>query len=592
MSKGISYRIIPFVLVLLGFAVYMEALGAPFVYDDRGYIVFNDAIRSLENFAHFSGTRYIGFLSFALNYYIGGYTPFDYHLVNIIIHIINSILVFYLIVFTFRTPALKAADAVEGQALAAVSAFIFLTHPVETQAVTYITQRFTSLAVLFYLLSIVLYIKSRLERGRTGGRGGWPLYAMSLVFAVLAMKTKEISFTLPFVIFLYDFIFFRGSDTRTDWLSRVPFLLTLAIIPISLFGENSDPISENLRRLQLQEAGTLSREVYVYTQFSVIVTYIRLFFFPAWQKIDYDYPLSMSLFEPASFFSFLFLVALFAGSAFLLKKSLEKSNVWGILFSFGIAWFFICLSIESFAVPIQDVIFEHRAYLPSIGFIVSFVCGAFFLKNRFAPSLPSARAALVIILIVVPVLSALTYKRNQVWKDELTLVNDAIGERSGKARLYYIRAMIYIDREKFSEALEDAEKALKLKPESTEMHNLRGFVTSAMGRYAESLKDFTMSIRYDPGYHTAYYNRGRSYMLLDEYDKSITDFSRAIELRKNYIEAYNNRGVVYTKKGETEKAVSDFKKSCGMGSASGCENLKILRTAIDKGERPVKRAGD
>ena len=215
------------ILILLGLAIYSNALWGPFVLDDRLFILRNPTIRSLSNFLEIPGTRYIGFLSFALNYAVGGYDVFGYNLVNIVIHIINSILVYQLVSFLLKTPIMgKAQFNVKHFAL--LTSLLFLTHPIETQAVNYVVQRFASLATLFYLLSITLYLKARLmvpADDSDSGKGRYLFYGAALVAAATAQITKEMSFTLPFVIVLFEFTFFPISEGIRKKAKRIlPFL--------------------------------------------------------------------------------------------------------------------------------------------------------------------------------------------------------------------------------------------------------------------------------------------------------------------------------------------------------------------------------
>src|SRR5208282_523656 len=139
-----------------------------------------------------------------------GLSVASYHIVNNAIHIANTILVYLLVLLTFKTPFMESSPLKQQAApIAFFSALLFAAHPLETGAVTYVMQRFASLMALFYLLSLVAYIKARLiaqERWKSGS-----LYIISIVSAILAMKTKENAFTLPFVIALYEFCFFNGN---------------------------------------------------------------------------------------------------------------------------------------------------------------------------------------------------------------------------------------------------------------------------------------------------------------------------------------------------------------------------------------------
>src|SRR6185503_14617809 len=189
-------------IFLVGSLIYANTLKAPFVYDDEPFIVYNTNIKDLGNLpaiwhAAAVPSRFISFLSFALNYHFHGLDVAGYHLVNIGIHLINALLVYWLMLLTLRGHEAR-------RMLAAAIALLFLTHPIQTQAVTYITQRFTSLATLFYLAAICFYASGRVYRK--------PIYyAGAVLSAVLAMFTKEIALTLPVAIIMYDFYFLKNN---------------------------------------------------------------------------------------------------------------------------------------------------------------------------------------------------------------------------------------------------------------------------------------------------------------------------------------------------------------------------------------------
>jgi hypothetical protein len=382
LDKQIGFKHIIFSLlaiIILGIIIYSNTFDASWHFDDHTAIVENYGIRDLRKTAlNIGASRWIGFTSLALNYHSGKLDVFGYHLVNTCIHLISAILVYFLVLLTFKTPYLKETKISHYKAsLSLASALIFVAHPIQTQAVTYIVQRFTSLATLFYLLSLVLFVKARLQN--LGGKRFYSpshlaCYLGSVLAAFLAMKTKEITITLPAIILLYEFCFFTPSLRLLvkKLLYLTPLLLTFFIIPFSRYGiglfgisggtfigiaEVGDVIGD-----ATQETTAISRTDYLLTQFNVIVTYIRLLFFPVNQNLDYDYPISRTPFEFPTFFSFLFLASIVVFGIFMFKRSR--------LISFGIFWFFITLSVESSIIPIRDVIFEHRVYLPSVGFVI------------------------------------------------------------------------------------------------------------------------------------------------------------------------------------------------------------------------------
>lgn len=217
---------------------YSNTFNSPFQWDEGKFIAENPIVKDLsyffepskaKGFEFYGGikSRYIGYLTFALNYKIHGTDVSGYHIFNLLIHILNAMLVYFLVVLTFRTPflsnlSLRPRSIGGSNLIALLSALLFVSHPIQTEAVTYIFQRLASLVTFFYLLPIVLYIKWRIAsysplplwegvRGRVRWGRVIPLllYLLSLISAILAMKTKENAFTLPLVIMIYEFFFLK-----------------------------------------------------------------------------------------------------------------------------------------------------------------------------------------------------------------------------------------------------------------------------------------------------------------------------------------------------------------------------------------------
>ena len=218
-AQGAVVWAAPVAIILAAVAVYSNTMAVPFHFDDRPHIVDNYFLRDFANFWPPSGTRYISFLSFAFNYQAGGLDPFGYHVTNTAVHAANGVLLWWFMTLTFKTPVMKRAglDSSAVACAAFAAAVVFTVHPLQTQAVTYITQRFASMTTIFYLLAVTLYVRARLNVSEGGGgpfeRSGGPfeggggkgniktalLIALSFVSAVFAMKTKEIALTRPFV---------------------------------------------------------------------------------------------------------------------------------------------------------------------------------------------------------------------------------------------------------------------------------------------------------------------------------------------------------------------------------------------------------
>ncbi len=551
-------------LAILSAAVYSSILSYPFVFDDGMYIAGNTGIRDLSSFWPPVGTRYFGYLSFALNYSLGGLDPRGYHAVNILIHIISSILVFKLVSLSLRTPLMEAAGLKDregtGFGAALVSSVLFAAHPVQTQAVTYTTQRFASLATLFFLLSIVLYASHRI--GAEGGRKGYVKYALALASAVAAQMTKEIAFTLPAVVVLYEAAFFSGAF-RKRAVSTAPFLLTMLMIPFTLlvYSGPDHGVSEIIREKQVQELSDLSPYQYLSTQFRVVVTYLRLVIVPIAQNLDYDYPRFTSVLQPGSLLSLVFLLSFAAVSVLAYARSRRGREPLVALSAAGVFWFFITLSIESSVIPIQDVIFEHRLYLPSIGLFVSFAAlslRAFeYLKERSGIRASASTFAVAAAIILAIPYGAAAYKRNLVWQDDLTLWTDVVRKSPGKTRPHNNLGDIYFRLGRYDEAIAEFEKARGLKPDVKTFFNL-GTSYYKAGRYEEAEVELKTAIELRPDFADAHYNLASALRALGRMDEAISELEKAVSYQPDKWRAHYNLGLLYQSAGRLDDARREF----------------------------------
>ncbi len=223
-------------ICLVGLIAYSNSFDCSFHFDDVPTIEENIAIRNLSNVEDWWGfyhSRPIGYLSFALNYHFNKLDVWGYHLVNLVIHIVNAILVWWLVILTMATPVMRGQPIEKHKGMMALfTALLFVSHPLATQSVTYIVQRLASLATLFYLLSLALYVKGRLGENNKDKRI-LLFYGGSILCAVLGMLTKEIVFTLPFVLVLYEFSFMKADAWRIDIRDRgiqIPALILVIFV--------------------------------------------------------------------------------------------------------------------------------------------------------------------------------------------------------------------------------------------------------------------------------------------------------------------------------------------------------------------------
>lgn len=237
---------VPIVIAFVAGLAYSNTFTVPFQFDDDAYIINNPTIRTFHYFITPSEvttlteqsptsfpmalrsafmTRILGHLSFAINYHLHGLNVVGYHVVNLVIHILNGILVYLILMAILRTEYFSPPprnDSLDPRTIIAIaSSLIFVSHPIQTQAVTYISQRFVSLAALFYLFSLLMYVRFRTS---SPGYKRYVCYTISLVSTFAAMRTKEFTITLPIIVALCEMIFFREAKGigSGPWLRLPP----------------------------------------------------------------------------------------------------------------------------------------------------------------------------------------------------------------------------------------------------------------------------------------------------------------------------------------------------------------------------------
>ena len=640
----------PFLIILSGIIAYSNSFHVPFIFDDEYSIRDNRVVHDIGNFL-FSSTgyeyhrgRFIGYLTFALNYRLGGLDVTGYHIVNLAIHMACALLVYGLVALTFQTPIMKdSLLAPQAKLIAFFSAALFVVHPIQTEAVTYIVQRLTSLAALFYVASLYCYVRFRLiaegiEPASGGAKGKYRhlfrlqaptvwFYSISIISAILAMKTKEIAFTLPFIVVLYELVFFGSGNLIKRTLWALPLLATVVIIPLTMLKITSivsQPLGKVLSDVSQVTVvqSSVTRWEYLMTEFPVIVTYIRLLFFPAGQNLDYDYPVYRSFFYPQVMLSFLFLVALFGLGIYLvlrtegrgLRAKREDQNsdlsaqslVPGTqssvlasqssalspafrLMGFGILWFFITLSVESSIIPITDVLYEHRVYLPSIGMIICTVTGAFLLREKVR-SPRAGRVIIVMLALAIGVLSVATYLRNEVWGDSIRMWKDITAKSPAKERPHYNLGHLYQLQNRFDDAIKQYQLALKLKLDADAYNNL-GLIYRDRKMPDKAMEQYMLAVKLKPDMPEVYYNLGNIYKDRNMPEKAIECYQAAIALRPDYMEAHLNLGgVIYQAHKVPDKAIEEYlialklKPDC----AEAYNNLGVIYESLNMPDKAIE----
>jgi protein O-mannosyl-transferase len=482
------------ILILLAVAAYWNSFDAPFVFDDLLSIQRNPAVRFGEFDWHLLNPRAVLYLTFTLNHVLSQQDVWSYHLVNLILHTLNGVLVFFFARNLFQS---VDSDPRRNAIYALAASSFFLVHPVQTESVTYISSRSELLSTNFYLAALLLFQK-------------WPVSRIGFIFSLLvgvpfflALGSKESAISLPAAILLYDFLFLSKGSVRgvaQRWRFYATFIFggiaaAVYIVNVGLRGS----VGEGLK-------GHLSSWHYLLTQSRVIVRYVSLIFWPAGLNLDYDFRPSTSLTEPAVIASGLFLLAILGFGWFLRSRT--------PVFAFSIFWFFLTLAPTSSVMPILDVIFEHRLYLPMVGVCLSFPFIAELMSREFKKRLGLGLRAGTYSVTIVLLLMIGTVLRNEIWRDEVRLWTDVAAKSPDKVRPYNSLAFAYFKKGQYQPAVTVLEKALAEHPKTQ-----------------DELLDIL----------------GNLYFKTDQLDKAVELFKKGIQTKdkSRLMIEYNNLGVAY-----------------------------------------------
>ncbi len=538
-------RIYAFILILVfGFSIYSNSLRNSFHLDDDIFIIHNISIRNIWNWPAIwqnFNSRFITGLSFAFNYDIGGLNVFGYHMVNLLIHIANAFLIFFFVRHLYQTPYFvhhKRQPAGNPTVLALLTALVFLAHPVQSQAVNYISQRAASLAVLFYFLALVFYLKWFRYYHRQ-------YYAAALVSAVCAMLSKELAFTLPLAVIFTDVFFLKSKYESLLTITKrlFPFLLTWLIIPLSLLAERSQSIVD----LKEQLAATQFNVLNLLTAVNVLRTYMRLCLFPVHLNLDYDYPRAQGLLEGSTLISLALITVVFFFGVYQFRRRR--------ILSFSVLWFFTAIMMEfaSSAYVGRDMIFEHWLYLALFGFALFLAVGLkVFVRNRYI------YYGLMAVLLFG--YGTLTYQRNKVWKDPITLWTDVLRKSPQKVRSYDNLAAAYIDKGNFKGAKQLLIHALRLDPESFKSFNNLGLIYLEEKDMPRASEHFEKSVEINPEFAEGWSNLGVLYLRTGQYEKAAENLARALTLNPNLIETKRTLGVVCQQRGDFPQAIQLYQE--------------------------------
>lgn len=538
---------------IAGALLYCRTLDVPWIFDDIQNICENRTVHSLTAaLQNIWGQRGFAYLTFALNYRFGSLDVTGYHLVNISIHLLTSWIVYLLAKRAFpaghRSP--HGGISVSNCNLPALAvAFLFLVHPIQTQAVNYIVQRMTSLSALLFLLAVYGYVRFR-EAQPAANRPAWgslSWYSAAVICSILALMTKQNAAVLPAALFLFDWLILHGGTLPKPLGRRlvalIPFVIVSLVFIYVQVGINDVLLNDAQRaeywaradeasatakggvqaplgRGELPKVTKITKSpenlqlIYLVTEFKVLWLYLRLMFLPYGQTFDYGYPLEMKILTAQNLLAGAALLALFVLAVYLARKK--------PLVSFGILWFFTALSVESSIIPL-DAAVEHRLYLPMFGFGIALVSASTLLPAR------RLGGALIVFLLIG--YTAAAWQRNAVWADDIAFALDGVQKAPHNQRTYLTLATAYATEGRWLDAEETLRRAIPLRPGHYIPYDNLGTALFQQGRLAEARAYFKFASLLAPDYPNAIFNYGIASARLGDMPAAMQSLNRLRDLR-------------------------------------------------------------
>jgi tetratricopeptide (TPR) repeat protein len=539
--------ILALILVLTA-AVFSNSLRNEFIdeLDDDIYVVNNAAVKDLSAaglktiFTTFVAGNYhpLTMLSYAVEYRLFGLNPRAYHRTNRLLHGLNTALVFALVWLLWRR-----------RAAAVLAALLFAVHPMRVESVSWISERKDVLFALFYLaalLAYVSYVKDRAKRGRLAG---------TLILFLLSLLSKPTAVTLPVVLLLID-VYLRRKLDRRAWLEKIPFFV-LAVVFGALTLATQDPGTT------LQEmTGRYGFFDRLFFPFYALAFYLVRLFVPTGLSAYHYYPELVGGRLPWEYHAAPVVVIIVILAVVLARGRFRREVVFGSLF------FLVTVAVTLQVIPAgRAVAAERYTYIPYLG---PFLVLGFLFDHALKRGKGAGRwlrpVALAAAILIVLGLSYGTYRRNETWRDSLTVFSDVIAKNPEAGHGYFLRGLIHYKKRDYGAALADYDRAVDLGFRDAKLFNNRAIVRGMNKDYRGALADLELALELNPQFVEALSNRGNVKAALGDQDGAIQDFEQALRLSPSYINAHYGLGMVSYARGDMKAACAHWQRAAQLGS--------------------------
>lgn len=561
-----------------GLLVYLNSMSGVFLFDDTPNIERNTQIRQLWPSVYLShpGPRSLGMYTFAINYAVHGLRVWGYHAVNLVVHLSAGLLLFGIARRTLRRDNLAGRYGEAADGIAFAVALLWVVHPLQTQAVTYIVQRLESLMGLCYLGSLYCFVRA-VDSHRPS-----PWFAGSVLCVGFGAGVKEIIVTAPLVILWYDRAFVSASWrqlARRRWGYYLAYILTASpfvprLISWAFFASSGSMVGVGSEAPGVWE--------YLRSQPGVLAHYLRLCLFPTGQCLDYEWPVASGVWQivPPG----LVILGLLGLTIWCIFRHKEWSFLGG--------WFFLILAPTSSIVPLIDLAYEHRMYLPSIAVVTAVVVGSYELLHVLASGRKDRQMhVLCTIAVLVPAtaLGCLTVSRNRLYQSEAAIWQDAVEKAPNNWRAHF-NLSTSLKKTDYARREQHLRRSLELAPDWSPAWTNLGILLQETNRLDESLECFDKAAELTPNIPDIYIDAGRTWCLLGQPDRALKCLNTALGLNPNLALANSNLGCTLTEIGKPREAIPYLQKAIEVapGFVDAYVNLGKAYAQLDEGQHALE----
>ncbi len=521
---------------LVAYLVYLPALNGEFVFDDL-QMLFLDRNARILPLQVWWGVRPLLATTYWANLHLSSViTSFPYHAVNVFFHATAAILLFFALRRVLDWAFASDSKPWKRDTFAAFGAALFLLHPMQTEAVSYIAQRGEDLGALFYFAAFCVFLY------RKPGPISWPTTAAVITLYGAAVTTKEHTVTLPALLLLTDYFFnpgFTFEGIKRNWRLYAAFgvgAIGGVFLVLRLLRIDTASIG-----FQLKDFNAFQ---YLFTEFRVFFVYLGLFVYPLAQSIDYDFAISRTILDHGSIIALaLILVLIFLSIRFRRRFPLA---------AYGFLVFGTLLLPTSSFIPILDPIADRRLYLPMIGLV--------FISIDFLRRLPIGRLALTALLSAICLFfSVLTYQRNEKWSNEIALWSDAAEKAPNKSRVEFGLATAEFLSRHCHESIPHYQRALELSKPDYQLYMNLGLAYSCDHQISKAFEFLDKSIELKPAAQS-WASLAMVEAQQGQYNQALEALDKAQALDAQYAMTYVYRGGIYQGLGRTPEAIQQFQR--------------------------------